>query len=155
MYFSVFSGALGALNLGLVMGYSSPAIAYLVREKEQASFANETFILRSENDKTWIGSAAAAGAMFGGLIGVPFSSMLGRKTTLILNCLPFVLGWSLISFARATWMIIFGRFVTGLAAGFASGVVSIYATEISPIHMRGAVGFYFPVSKILTYFKKS
>ncbi|RWS05718.1 solute carrier family 2: facilitated glucose transporter member 8-like protein [Dinothrombium tinctorium] len=135
MYFSVLAGVLGALNLGLVMGYSSPAIVDLVKEREQALMENKTFILRNEKDRSWIASAGAAGAMF----GVPFSSMLGRKATLILNCVPFILGWSLISLAHATWMIICGRFVTGIAAGLASGVVSIYAMEISPIYMRGAV----------------
>ncbi|RWS16462.1 hypothetical protein B4U79_10680 [Dinothrombium tinctorium] len=133
------------------MGYASPANPSLEKEQEELKMNNQTYFLHNKNDTSWIGSIAAAGAMVGGLIGAPLASMYGRKTALLFNCLPFILGWSLILFANTTWMIISGRLLTGMAGGFASGVVSIYSMEISPIHMRGAVGFCFALMGSVGY----
>lgn len=62
---------------------------------------------------------------------------IGRKSTLVLVSVPFVLGYLLIAYSTHLSMLLVGRILTGLSTGIVSLAVPIYIAEISPPAIRG------------------
>ncbi|XP_055927010.1 solute carrier family 2, facilitated glucose transporter member 8-like [Argiope bruennichi] len=136
MYFASFSALLMAVAMGIAVGYSAPA-TYDMKNRKSSS------IKPTNDDITWIGSALAIGAMTGGLIAGPIADKLGRKTTLILNIIPFIAGWFSICFAENIGTIIAGRLICGIACGVVSVAVPMYCVEIATSEVRGLLGSSF------------
>lgn len=136
MYFAAFSALLMAVAMGIAVGYSAPA-TYDMTTRPQSP------IKPTKDDITWIGSVLAIGAMTGGLLAGPIADKIGRKTTLILNIIPFTAGWFSICFAENVSAIIAGRLITGIACGVVSVAVPMYCVEISTPEVRGFLGSSF------------
>lgn len=127
---------IGALMMGLVIGYSSPAL----------TDEHFTKILKTEENKVWFGSLMAIGALFGGPIGGELRSRLGLKLTLISLNLPMGLGWFMILIGQHVPLILAGRILTGLGAGMVSLAVPIYVTEVAEKSRRGILGCCFQLA---------
>jgi len=82
----------------------------------------------------------SAGGLLGGCVGGYCANYLGRKKTMLYNNLFFLLGNALMVFANGVGMFIAGRFIVGIGSGIATIVVPMYVAEISPPHIRGALG---------------
>lgn len=87
-----------------------------------------------------------AGAFFGSLFAYPSAYFLGRKPSLIIFSLVFMLGAGMMLGAngdRGLGLILAGRVLAGIGVGAASMVTPIYISEISPPAVRGRiVGIY-------------
>lgn len=73
------------------------------------------------------------GAMLGSLLASFPMQYFGRRRTLIVHYLIFVLGFSLIGLSyliRQKTLIYIGRVTTGFGAGFSTPVCQIYVTEL-------------------------
>jgi SP family myo-inositol transporter-like MFS transporter 13 len=70
---------------------------------------------------------------------VSIADRFGRKPTLIIADVIFVLGAILMAIAPEVVMLIIGRLVVGVGVGFAAMVVPIYLAETSPMEYRGAI----------------
>lgn len=96
--------------------------------------------------KANIVSVYQAGAFFGSLGAYVSSHFLGRKKSLIIWVLVFILGAGLMLGAnreRGLGLILAGRVLAGLGVGAASNMVPIYISELSPPAVRGRlVGIY-------------
>lgn len=117
-----------------------------------SKFINETYHERFEvyPDDTRIKliysivvSLFCVGGMVGALMTAFIADRFGRKGGLLLNnVLVFVaaifLGLS--KTCRSYEMLIFGRFICGLNSGLNAGLAPMYLAEISPTHLRGAIG---------------
>ena len=77
----------------------------------------------------------APGCVLGGL----FMERLGRRATHQLVCVPYVLGWVIISLARNTTMLYIGRFLTGLCVGMMGPLSPVFIAEISGPAHRGVL----------------
>lgn len=108
---------------------------------------NRTGSIPNQSEVTMIWSIAVAifcvGGMIGGSLVGTVADMFGRKGGLLLINVLVVLtvffeGFS--KMASSYEMIIVGRFLIGINAGFNAGLAPMYLAEISPIHLRGAVG---------------
>ncbi|RWS08087.1 Facilitated trehalose transporter Tret1-like protein [Dinothrombium tinctorium] len=141
MYFAALSALLGGLSAGLVMGYTSPALASMSRVDSVPRIVKQDI-------KSWISSLAAAGALIGALFAGPICSKFGRRPSLIFNNLTMIIGWSFIIFSKSVWSVIAGRVVTGIAAGFMSGCVPLYLLEICPVSVRGFFGSGFQLANV-------
>ncbi|OZJ05842.1 hypothetical protein BZG36_00922 [Bifiguratus adelaidae] len=82
----------------------------------------------------------ALGGMIGGLLAAPMLDKVGRRNTLIVNCLNFIIGAILLSLAVHPAMFAFGRVFVGAGAGMGSVAVSTYIGEIANKNQRGALG---------------
>ncbi|KAF1987019.1 general substrate transporter [Aulographum hederae CBS 113979] len=96
--------------------------------------------------KANIVSVYQAGAFFGSLFAYVSSYFLGRKKSLYIFSLVFLLGAGLMLGAtgeRGLGLIYAGRVLAGIGVGGASMIVPIYISELSPPAIRGRlVGIY-------------
>lgn len=80
------------------------------------------------------------GALIGGLSSGSISDFIGRRTTLFISNIFFIIGSLLISLFSNFYVFITGRLIIGFGIGFTSVVVPLYIAEISPDDMRGSFG---------------
>ncbi|RAM38627.1 sugar porter family MFS transporter [Arthrobacter globiformis] len=78
---------------------------------------------------------AAAGAVGGGRL----SDTWGRRKTIILLAILFLVGALSCVFAPNFEVMVIGRVILGLAVGGASSVVPVYLAELAPYEIRGSL----------------
>ncbi|CAI9538664.1 unnamed protein product [Staurois parvus] len=133
LYLATLAAVLGPLSFGFVLGYSSPAISDLKN-------AEDPRLILDKGAASWFGLCVTIGAAVGGLFGGWMVDRIGRKVTLIICSVPFVLGFTLIISAQNVWMLLGGRLLSGLASGITSLVVPVYISETSHPGVRGLLG---------------
>ncbi|KAG9468621.1 solute carrier family 2, facilitated glucose transporter member 8 [Eleutherodactylus coqui] len=133
LYLATLGAVLGPLSFGFVLGFSSPAISDLKNEGDPR-------LILDKEMASWFGSIVTIGAAAGGILGGWLVDRVGRKLSLMLCALPFVLGFTLIISAQNVWMLLSGRVLSGLASGVTSLVVPVYISETSHSRVRGALG---------------
>ncbi|MGW0229584.1 sugar porter family MFS transporter [Actinopolymorpha singaporensis] len=84
-------------------------------------------------------SVLLLGAIAGALGVSRVSDRWGRRMTLGLEGVVFLVGTVVLVTAQGYAMMLVGRFVLGLAVGAASATVPVYLSEISPASIRGRV----------------
>lgn len=77
------------------------------------------------------------GAMISSLMVSKISDSIGRKRTILLGTVIFMLGGCLQSFATNLWVFGVGRVFSGFGVGILSTMVPLYQCEISPSEERG------------------
>lgn len=120
--------ALAGLMFGLDIGVISGATAFIKTE-----FAIDDQAIE------WIVSSMMLGAAAGALGASWLSAHLGRKRSLILGAVLFVLGSLLCGFAWSPDALVAARIVLGLAIGIATFTAPLYLAEVAPEHIRGAM----------------
>ncbi len=120
--------ALAGLMFGLDIGVISGAIQFI-----QADFHI------SDRTIEWIVSGMMIGAAIGALGAGWLSSTLGRKRSLILGAILFVIGSLLCSAAWSPASLLAARVVLGLAIGIASFTAPLYLAEVASQRSRGAM----------------
>lgn len=100
-------------------------------------------ISKTFNATDTIQSSVVAAMMAGAAVGAAgagwLSHQFGRRTTLLISGLVFVLGAIGCALAATAYMLIGMRAVLGLAVGISSYIAPIYLSEISPEKSRGAL----------------
>ncbi len=120
--------ALAGLMFGLDIGVISGATAFI-----KAEFAIDDQAIE------WIVSSMMLGAAAGALGAGWLSSHLGRKRSLILGAVLFVLGSLLCGAAWTPDALVAARIILGLAIGIATFTAPLYLAEVAPEHIRGAM----------------
>jgi predicted MFS family arabinose efflux permease len=77
------------------------------------------------------------GAMAGSLVNGRIADSLGRRSTLILDAVVFIVATTLAVAAPDYAMLLVARALTGLAVGSALSTVPLYLAEIAPPNVRG------------------
>ncbi|CAF0966363.1 unnamed protein product [Rotaria sordida] len=91
-------------------------------------------------------SVVALGGVLGGLAALPLTDRFGRKTGLLLNNIPAIIGSVLMVISKyiaSFEAFIVGRILIGFSAGFGTTVGPIYINEIAPLRVRGSFGACF------------
>ena len=94
----------------------------------------------------WIVAAVPLGALVGAILSKKSSFVLGRRFSIIVTAILFIIGTLLASFATSIPMLIIGRLTMGLAVGLSSMIVPMYLSEVSPPQIRGAVVFCYQLA---------
>jgi len=126
--FTCVLAALAGLMFGLDIGVISGAQKFI-----QLEFSVSDSVIE------WIVSIMMAGAAIGALSAAWMSNALGRKRSLILGAVLFVIGSVLCGVAWAPQVLIVGRLILGIAIGIASFTAPLYLAEIAPEKIRGAM----------------
>ncbi|XP_031099035.1 sugar transport protein 6-like [Ipomoea triloba] len=70
-------------------------------------------------------------------------NLLGRRPTILMASVLFVIGAALSAFAEHKWILILGRIFFGIGVGFGNETVPLFLTEVAPVQHRGAVNILF------------
>ncbi|WP_395116737.1 sugar porter family MFS transporter [Rhodanobacter sp. FW102-FHT14D06] len=126
--FTCALAALAGLMFGLDIGVISGATQFIQTEFQISDHMIE-----------WIVSAMMLGAAIGALGAGWMSAALGRKRSLILAGVLFVLGSLLSGGAWSPEALIVARVILGLAIGVATFTAPLYLAEVAPENIRGAM----------------
>jgi len=85
-------------------------------------------------------SAFAIGGPAGAVLGGALANASGRRRALLFDAVVFAVGGLFMTFAPTMLWLVFGRFVVGVASGFASVLVPVYLGELAPPVLRGTFG---------------
>uniref|UniRef100_A0A3P9IK03 Solute carrier family 2 member 6 n=1 Tax=Oryzias latipes TaxID=8090 RepID=A0A3P9IK03_ORYLA len=134
LFLAVFSAVLGNFNFGYSLVYSSPVLPKLKSPDADPRLRMDT------EQAAWFGSIYSLGAAAGGLGAMMLNDLIGRKLSIMTSAVPSTLGYMLLAGAVDLWMLHFGRFLTGVAAGMTAASIPVYISEISHKGVRGALG---------------
>ena len=100
-YITAVAATLGALSMGAILGYSSPASPQLSYNNDTNSsdirICNGDLSLSLETSEiSWFGSTVNIGALIGAPLGGFAINFIGRRLTMVSSIVPFLLGWLLI-----------------------------------------------------------
>ena len=97
-------------------------------------------------------SILSAGTFFGAIIAGDCADFFGRRLTVIIGCVLFLLG----AILETAWdassnelgLIVVGRLIAGGGVGFVSAIIILYMSEIAPKSVRGAIvsGYQFCIT---------
>lgn len=115
---------------GLLFGYDTAVISGGI------GFLKQHFNL-TDWQEGWAASSALVGCIIGVLLAGQLSDRLGRRTTLILAALAFLISAIGTALPRTLNEFVFYRALGGVGVGIASMVSPMYIAEIAPAHLRG------------------
>src|SRR5829696_3627912 len=123
-----FFGALG----GMLFGYDTSVISGAIL------FINNDFAL-TPFLKGLVVASILIGAALGAAVAGPFSDRLGRRNLILIAAVTFTVGAIGAALSPSAGVLIFFRFVIGLAVGAAALTVPLYLSEVAPTEIRGAI----------------
>lgn len=119
--------ALGGFLFGYNTGVISGSLLFIAKE----------FSL-SRMEEGFLVSIILIGGLVGAAGGGVLSDRLGRRKTILVTTLLFVIGIGIAAASKTYDFLVIGRIVTGLAIGITSIATPLYLAEIAPPHRRGA-----------------
>lgn len=84
-----------------------------------------------------ITAAMTAGSWAGALVSGYISDMMGRRPSIMIGCVLWIIGSIIICAAQNIPMLIVGRIINGLCVGIQSAQVPVYISECVPPTKRG------------------
>ncbi|KAJ5692397.1 hypothetical protein N7462_001820 [Penicillium macrosclerotiorum] len=122
---------------GLLFGYDQGVISGVITmESFGARFPR---IFSDSSFKGWFVSTLLLAAWFGSLINGPVADRIGRKVSINLAVIIFVIGSAIQCGAVDIPMIFAGRAIAGLAVGMLTMVIPLYISEVSVPEIRGGL----------------
>jgi MFS transporter, SP family, galactose:H+ symporter len=115
---------------GLLFGYDQGVISGALSGIDK-SFHPSTFVI--EIITSWV----TLGAMAGALVAGTLTEHYGRRMSILLAAVVFVVGALLEALAPDTFVLVIGRLVLGAGVGVASVAAPLYGAENAPAHVRG------------------
>jgi sugar porter (SP) family MFS transporter len=128
LYLIAGVAALGGLLFGYDTGVISAALLF-IRQVMSLSPTMQGVVV----------AIALAGAAVGAAMAGQISDRVGRRRAILGAGLLFVAGAVMSALAQTVVVLLIGRFLVGLAIGFASMLAPLYLAEISPASQRGAI----------------
>ncbi|XP_022526318.2 solute carrier family 2, facilitated glucose transporter member 6 [Astyanax mexicanus] len=133
LFLAVFSAVLGNFNFGFSLVFPSPVIP-------QLQAGDDPRLRMDVHQVSWFGSIFTLGAAAGGLSAMLMNDRIGRKLSIMISAVPSTAGYLVMGAAQGFWMLLLGRFLTGIAAGITASSIPVYVSEISHPGVRGALG---------------
>jgi len=121
--------ALGGLLFGYDTGVVSGALLFVKKDFGGLSSFQEELIT----------SLLLVGAVAGALTAGRVADLVGRRVTVLITAIVFIVGVLLAAFTPTYPVLLVARIVIGLAVGSASMVVPLYIGEVVPPRVRGAL----------------
>ncbi|XP_075213079.1 facilitated trehalose transporter Tret1-like isoform X2 [Lycorma delicatula] len=126
--------AVGARNLllldfGMVDFYPVIIIPALLNAQQGLSI--------TQSEASWLGSLSSISQPLGCLTAALVLEPLGRKHTMMLLNIPFLISWLALMFANTTELLFFITIVQGIGLGAVEATMLSYVSEVSEPKLRG------------------
>nr|CAI6331998.1 unnamed protein product [Periconia digitata] len=141
--------ALVASMSALAMGYDTAVIGGTMALNSFIRDFDLDSISKSQRDTVQgnIVSTFQAGCFFGALFTFPLAEKIGRRKTIMMASLVFLLGGTLMTASRGSLNLIYaGRAIAGLGIGASSLTVPVYIAETAPPSIRGRLVGIFEIA---------
>lgn len=130
-YGTALCATLITATAGTCYGWPSPTLPYLQ--------SPDSSIPTSADQGSWIVSIMILCSALTPVPAAYLADKFGRKTTLLLGAIPFILGWVLIIVAKSVAVLYVARMFSGLGYGIVYTVAPMYTGEIATNEVRGAL----------------
>jgi len=132
---------LGCLSTGLALGYYTVFLSWAVKDEvvghlPPASNNSSPPNFPLPDLGSWIGSVFWLGVLLGLPLSHHLACRLGNRFSLLLLCLPDLLGWLLLAAPPSPPLLFLGRLLTGMASGGYFPLVRCLTWEVSQEHHR-------------------
>lgn len=97
----------------------------------------------------FITSCMPLGSFFGSIASTFISEPFGRRASLLICALLWMVGAAIQSSAQNRAQLMIGRIISGVGVGFGSSVAPVYGSELAPRKIRGTIGGIFQFSVTL------
>ncbi|XP_023013758.1 facilitated trehalose transporter Tret1 isoform X2 [Leptinotarsa decemlineata] len=135
-----------SISIGICQSYSAILLPQL---KVSEKYRNLT-----EDETSWIASLGTITNPVGSILSGVLAEYFGRRRSIQISSLPFVLGWICLGLAQNINWLYAGRLITGVAAGMSTACYT-YVGEISTPESRGFMQALGPICTsfgiVLTY----
>ena len=122
-------------SLGSVLyGYDLGVIAEAIASDNFMALFNPT-----SGEKGAVVSVFTGGAFFGSFFAGPVGDWLGRKKTILIGAVIFILGGGLQTGAQSLSYLYAGRAIAGLGVGMLVMIIPLYQAELAHPSIRGRV----------------
>ncbi|RZC37793.1 Sugar tr and/or MFS 1 domain containing protein, partial [Asbolus verrucosus] len=118
-----------SLVVGYTSGYTSPAGTSLRRDMNL-----------TDRQYRWISGSMTTSALMGSLVGGPLIEYVGRKWTLLISNMLFLIGWIVNYYAQEYWCIFVSKWTVGYGVGIATLTIPVYLGETLQPKVRGTLG---------------
>ncbi|XP_049880705.1 facilitated trehalose transporter Tret1-like [Pectinophora gossypiella] len=157
-YVAATAAAIGAVIGGTILAWTSPALPHLqpMVNGTNVTIVNGTIngtlinslnqtadFLLDTKDSGLVSSILAIGAAIAALPVGMLAQRAGRRVTILLLSIPFMINWLLTIFANGAGMLIAARFFAGLGTGGICVAAPMYIGEIAETSIRGSLGAFF------------
>ncbi|XP_044739954.1 facilitated trehalose transporter Tret1-like [Chrysoperla carnea] len=89
---------------------------------------------------SWIASIEVLAELPGAILGAFCADYFGRRSTLLMSGVPYLIGWILIAVARNVSTLMLIKFLVGVADGSVFTVLPMFVGEIAEDDIRGKLG---------------
>lgn len=130
-YFVAFVATVG----GMLFGFDISSMSAIILTKQYNDFFNTP----SGVTQGAIGSALAAGSVVGSIIAGPVSNKIGRRDSIFVACIFWLIGTAVQTGTNGIGSLIAGRVINGICVGITSSQVPVYLAEIARKEKRGSL----------------
>jgi len=120
--------AIAGILFGFDTGVISGAILFINEEWNLTHVMTEVAV-----------SSVLVGAIVGAFFGGPLADRVGRRSSILVASVIFLVGTFVVVLSPVFSIFIIGRILIGMAIGVASFVAPLYISEIAPEGIRGAL----------------
>ncbi|KAL2352556.1 general substrate transporter [Cryomyces antarcticus] len=147
--FSAFGGIFFGFDSGYISGVMGmPYFIHLYTGLPYPPTTSSALFTLSSSDKSLITSILSAGTFFGAIAAGDIADFIGRRTTVIIGCVVFIIGVILQTASTTIGLLVAGRLIAGIGVGFVSAIIILYMSEVAPKKVRGAIvsGYQFCIT---------
>ncbi|ASG67524.1 MFS transporter [Francisella halioticida] len=126
VYIIMILGALGGILYGYDIGVMNAAVIFI----------NKEIVMSHGQESLLLGSVLGGGAL-ATLFAGKVSDIIGRKVSILISCVIFILSTFIIMSSHGYESLLIGRLVQGIAVGIVTIVIPLYIVEVIPENLRG------------------
>ncbi|XP_077236718.1 sugar transport protein 7-like [Tasmannia lanceolata] len=123
----------------------------VVFRKKNSSSKNHYCAYNNQGLSAFTSSLYLAG-LVASLVASPITRKYGRRASITLGGISFLIGATLNASAVNLGMLLAGRIMLGVGIGFGNQAVPLYLSEMAPAHLRGGLNMMFQLATTLGIF---